>query len=303
MPQIDQGNVNIAVPIDVPFTELNRLMEAQLKGKTFPDDGKSPGQVTVLAASLSASGDRLLVSLRVKAKENKSWFGLGAEATVHIWGKPTLDRDNQIMRLTDISLDVQSEAAFGLLGTAARAAIPYLQSALQKNAVVDLKPFAASARDSIEAALTEFKKPVDGVEVEAGGRRRQARRRRVRFQDLARDRRGAWHRARAGAQDCDVAETKDKVRTLKFKHLVGARKNRSRYGPRVWRYRSAVGSSITGFDKTPSPSTSTSQTSPGRMWSWPATMTLPTGFSGCSPGRSGKAPGEPETITSPGCSV
>jgi hypothetical protein len=35
----------------------------------------------------------------------------------------------------------------------------------------------------------------------------------------------------------------------------------------------------------------------------PSTITLPTGFSGFSPGRNGKAPGEPVTITSPGCSV
>jgi hypothetical protein len=62
----------------------------------------------VLASSTAAAGDRLLSSLRVKAKETKSWFGLGAEATVHIWGKPTLDQQNQIMRLTDITLDVQS---------------------------------------------------------------------------------------------------------------------------------------------------------------------------------------------------
>jgi hypothetical protein len=71
------------------------------------------------------------------------------------------------MRLTDISLDVQSQAAFGLLGTAARAAIPYLQDALAQNAVIDLKPFAASARKSIQDAIADFQKPVDGVEVEA----------------------------------------------------------------------------------------------------------------------------------------
>jgi len=164
---IDQGTVNIAVPIDVPFTELNRVMELQLKNKTFPETGDAPGQVTVLSSSIAAAGDRLLISLRVKAKETKSWFGLAAEATVHIWGKPVLDQQNQIMRLTDITLDVKSEAAFGLLGTAARAAIPYLQSALADNAVVDLKPFAATALKSIDGALADFKAPADGVEVEA----------------------------------------------------------------------------------------------------------------------------------------
>jgi hypothetical protein len=167
VPPMDNGKLSIGLPIDVPFTELNRLMEAQLKGKTFPETGNAPGQVTVLASNISASGERLLISLRVKARETKSWFGFGAEATVHVWGKPTLDRDNQIMRLTDITLDVRSDAAFGVLGAAARAAIPYLQKALADNAVVDLKPFAASARQSIEAAITDFQAPVDGVEVEA----------------------------------------------------------------------------------------------------------------------------------------
>jgi hypothetical protein len=167
VPALDQGKVAIAVPIDVPFTELNRVLEAQLKGKTFPDDGRSPGQVTVLAGSIAASGERLLISLRVRARETKSWFGLGAEATVHVWGRPVLDREQQMMRLVDVSLDVQSQTAFGLLGTAARAAIPYLQSSLARNAVIDLKPFAASARNSIEAAIADFQQPAEGVEVEA----------------------------------------------------------------------------------------------------------------------------------------
>ena len=172
----------------------------QLKGKTFPETGNAPGQVTVLASSIAASGDRLLISLRVKAKETKSWFGLGAEATVHVWGKPVLDRERQIMRLTDISLDVQSEAAFGLLGAAARAAIPYLQQALADNAVVDLKPFAASA-------LQKHRR-LDRRIPEAGRWRRgrglghgaPPHRHRVRFEHVARDRRGRRHRAGAGAQ-------------------------------------------------------------------------------------------------------
>jgi hypothetical protein len=160
----DRGKVAIAVPIDMPFSELSRLLEAQLKGKTFPDDGRSPAEVTVLRGNIAASGDRLLVSLRVKARETKSWFGFGGEATVHVWGRPALDRGSQTMRLTDLSLDVESG---GLLGTAARAAIPFLQAALEKHAAIDLKPFIASAKKSIEAAIADFQKPAEGVEVEA----------------------------------------------------------------------------------------------------------------------------------------
>ena len=167
VPQIEQGRVNIAVPIDIPFTEVNRLLTTQLKGKTFPDDKSSTFAATIQGVNLAASGDRLLISLRVKANENKSWFGLGAEATIHVWGRPVLDPSRQMLRLDDVALDVESEAAFGLLGAAARAAVPYLEKALAENAVIDLVPLAANARKSVEAAISDFRKSADGVRVDA----------------------------------------------------------------------------------------------------------------------------------------
>ena len=123
--------------------------------------------MTVKRASVSASGERLLISLLVNAKEKKSWFGFGTEATIHVWGKPALDRAQQMLRMTDLSLAVESEAAFGLLGAAAKAAVPYLQAALEKNAVVDLKPFAASARTSIERAIGDFRQQSNDVKIDA----------------------------------------------------------------------------------------------------------------------------------------
>jgi hypothetical protein len=165
--QLDQGRVAIGVPIDVPFTEVNRLIDAQLKGRNFPEDGGGSFAATVLGATVAPSGDRLLISLRIKAREQKTFLGFAAEATVHVWGRPVLDRERQILRLDDIALDVQSEAAFGLIGAAANVAMPYLQAAVADNAVIDLKPFAASARQSIDAALAEFRHAEPGVRVDA----------------------------------------------------------------------------------------------------------------------------------------
>ena len=167
VPPMEQGRVAIGVPIDVPFTEVNKLIEAQLKGKTFPEDKGGPVEVTIDRATVAASGDRLLITLRVKANEKKSWFGFGADATVHVWGKPELDRVQRVLRLTAIELDVESETAFGLLGAAARAAVPYVKDALAENARIDLKPFAANARRSIEAAIADFRKSGEGVQVDA----------------------------------------------------------------------------------------------------------------------------------------
>jgi hypothetical protein len=166
VPQMDQGRIAIGVPIDVPFADVNRLVEAQLKGQTF-SDANGTVDVTVQQLNVAPSQGRLLISMRVKAREKKSFFGFGAEADVHVWGRPTIDQKQQILRLTDIALDVESESAFGLLGRAARAAMPYLQQALAERAVIDLKPLAAAARKGIEAAIADFDKRADAVSVTA----------------------------------------------------------------------------------------------------------------------------------------
>lgn len=153
--QGNEGRVTIAVPIDIPFGEVSRLLQAQFAGKTFLEDRSGSFYATIKQASVAASGDRLLISLLVNIKKS-GLFALGADATVYVWGRPVLDRDQQILRFTDISLDVESRAAFGLLGAAAEATARYLQKMLADKAVIDLKPFAADAKKRIAAAVGDF---------------------------------------------------------------------------------------------------------------------------------------------------
>jgi hypothetical protein len=161
------AGVGIEVPIDVPLTDIGKLVEAKFAGRTFPEDGSGPAEVTVKRANVAASGDRLLITLLVHARQKNSWLGFGAEANVHIWVRPTVDLEQQILRLTNIELAVESEGAFGLLGTAARAAIPGLQKVLAENATIDLKPFATNAKKKLTAAISDFQKNEDGVRVAA----------------------------------------------------------------------------------------------------------------------------------------
>jgi hypothetical protein len=167
VPPLDKGKVNVGVPIDMPFTEVNKIISAQLKGKTFPEDDNGPVAVTVKSAAVEPSGERLLISLLVNAREKKSWFGFGADATVHVWGRPVLDPALQVLKLADIELAVESEAAFGLLGAAARQAMPYMQTALAERATIDLKPFATEAREKISLAMADLRKNEQGVKVDA----------------------------------------------------------------------------------------------------------------------------------------
>ncbi len=124
VPPLDQGKVAIGLPIDVPFTEISKLLDSQLEGKTFPDDKNSPAEMTVQSATVAAAGERLLVSLLVTARERKSWLGLGTEATLYISGKPVLDQGQQIVRLENVALAVESDALFGVVGAAAKTATP-----------------------------------------------------------------------------------------------------------------------------------------------------------------------------------
>ena len=161
------GKLDIAVPIDMPFVELNKIVEAQFAGKTFPENGSGSVGVTVKRVTVAPSSDRLLISLLVSAKEKKSLFGLGGEANVYIWGRPVIDQAQQTLRLTDIKLAVESEAAFGLLGAAARDAVPYLQKVLVERAVIDLKPFASNAQKRIADVIADYQKSEDGIRVDA----------------------------------------------------------------------------------------------------------------------------------------
>jgi hypothetical protein len=40
------GGVRIGVPIDLPFTDINKIVAAQFAGRTFPEDGSGSVDVT-----------------------------------------------------------------------------------------------------------------------------------------------------------------------------------------------------------------------------------------------------------------
>ncbi|HWP25036.1 MAG TPA: DUF4403 family protein [Xanthobacteraceae bacterium] len=159
---VQEGRFFVTAPIELPFNEFNRLLSQQLANRTVPEQAIA-GQITVHRVHVLPSGERLLIALRVTAREQASWLGLGATATVYLSAKPQLDREQQVLRLNDMSIDVQSRAGFGLFGIAARAALPYFADSIAQNAVIDLKPFIAGARTGIEAAIAQFDRADDGI--------------------------------------------------------------------------------------------------------------------------------------------
>ncbi|MBY0381331.1 MAG: DUF4403 family protein [Xanthobacteraceae bacterium] len=167
VPALDEGRVSIGVPIDMTFGQAGKIVEAQLKGRKFPEDGSGEIEALVKSASVDAAGDRLLISLLVHVREKASWFGFGADATVRIWGRPVLDQQSQILHFADLSVAVESDAAFGLLNAAAQRATPSLQKALQDHAVIDLKTLASGAQQKLADVITGMQRNDNGVAVSA----------------------------------------------------------------------------------------------------------------------------------------
>jgi hypothetical protein len=86
---------------------------------------------------------------------------------VYIWGKPVLDQAQQKLRLANLELAVESEAAFGLLGAAARAVMPHLQRSISEKATVDLKPMLGDAQKMVANAISDLQKNENGARVTA----------------------------------------------------------------------------------------------------------------------------------------
>jgi hypothetical protein len=72
-----------------------------------------------------------------------------------------LDQAKQILKLTNVELAVESEAAFGLLGAAARAVMPHLQKTLAEKATMDLKPLLGDAQKMVASTLSDLQKNND----------------------------------------------------------------------------------------------------------------------------------------------
>src|SRR5262249_52282778 len=95
VPPVNEGRFAIATPIGTPFTEIHTILNRQLRNRTFPESADAWAQATVLRTHVAASGDRLLVAIIIRAREETTWFGIGARATLYVWVRPVLDNEQQ----------------------------------------------------------------------------------------------------------------------------------------------------------------------------------------------------------------
>jgi len=142
----------------------------------------------VKRATVAASGDRLLISLLVNAKEKKSFFGLAAKPMCISGASRCSIRCSRACG-DQRELAVESEAAFGLLGGGARA-MPHLQKALPTRPPSTSSRLPRTRRKRSRPRYRIFRRTRTACGWR-GNHQPAPHRHRLRFQNAARDREAA----------------------------------------------------------------------------------------------------------------
>ena len=164
----EKASCTVGMPIDVPFTELNKRDGGAAQGPHFPGERQRAGRRrSARRRSIAAAGDRLLISLSVKAHETEKLVRLrrrrhraylGQAGARH--AEPDFAADRYLARR-------RIGGAFGLLSAAARAAMPYLQKALADNARGRSQAVRRRRAQKITLMLAEFRQPAPGTRADA----------------------------------------------------------------------------------------------------------------------------------------
>lgn len=109
----------------------------------------APGCRSVIGVSPHGAGLLLQVTLDVLGEED--WFGRALSGKVYVAAVPELDVEGQTISLSGIHADTSSRSVLASL--AGELLEPALESRLQANAVIDLAPILAIAKEEMEAGL------------------------------------------------------------------------------------------------------------------------------------------------------
>ena len=127
------GKIELVLPAHTEYSWLNELMNQRVK-KEIDVEGIS---VQIRNIGLSPYGDALLLSVAFSAQKG-GWFGARGDGTIYIVAKPILDKKQQTIVLSDLSLDTESSNV--LLSVFGEVVEPLLLEALKEQSTIDLKP-------------------------------------------------------------------------------------------------------------------------------------------------------------------
>lgn len=143
-----RSQLQIQLPMRLPYTELSKLLNQQLAGKEFETDGR---KVLLKNMDVSGLGEQLLIKIQFKSSSPQ------AEGSAYVLGTPKFDAQNQILTLEQVKLSTESNSM--LLNTAAWLAHGFFESKIQSMAKYDLKQQFSDLQNSANQLLQNYQIP------------------------------------------------------------------------------------------------------------------------------------------------
>jgi hypothetical protein len=135
------------------YNEITRLSKSMLVDSVYKDD-ESKSEITIKDVAVYGNRDVLEFKIQVDGFTKKLLVKKNIKGTVYLRATPVLDSVTQVVKLTQVDYDLNSKDIF-LKATSAVLANT-VKKAVEKNVVVDLKPYLKDAKTSINSTLKQF---------------------------------------------------------------------------------------------------------------------------------------------------
>lgn len=135
------------------YNEISRLSRAMLVDSVYKDED-SKSEITIKDVAVYGNRDVLEFKIQVDGFTKKLLVKKNIKGVVYLRAIPVLDSLKQEIKLTQVDYDLNSKDLF-LKATSAVLANA-VKKAVEKNVVVDLKPYLKDAKVSINSTLKQF---------------------------------------------------------------------------------------------------------------------------------------------------
>jgi hypothetical protein len=135
------------------YNEISRLSRVMLVDSVYKDE-ESKSEITIKDVAVYGNRDVLEFKIQVDGFTKKLLVKKNIKGVVYLRAIPVLDTLKQEIKLTQVDYDLNSKDLF-LKATSAVLANA-VKKAVEKNVVVDLKPYLKDAKVSINSTLKQF---------------------------------------------------------------------------------------------------------------------------------------------------
>jgi len=135
------------------YDEITRLSKSMLVDSVYKDED-SKSEITIKDVAVYGNRDVLEFKVQVDGFTKKLLVKKNIKGIIFLRAIPVLDSIKQEIKLTQVDYDLNSKDIF-LKATSAVLANT-VKNALEKNVVVDLKPYLKDAKNSINTTLKQF---------------------------------------------------------------------------------------------------------------------------------------------------